>query len=149
MTNYYKAVDQDGLSFFPIQRAKRINWINLVGISYEMENQEAWEEAVKAMRKGETHVCTEHLIHGYENIELARDFGERHKGKGSYRIVEFTGVPVAQLEGAMVLDRIAFDGEDQSQRNAAQESYEERFPNPVKYGFRSVEVLGEVDAFSH
>lgn len=138
MTHYYKAVDATGLSFFPMIKADRVNWIDLIGTIHALGDEEGWLEAIEKLKEGETTVCTKHLIHGYADIALAVDFGERQaKGRKeeTFRIVEFAGEFVAELQGAMLLKTMEWDKERK-----------ERFVDAVKYGFRSVDVLREVPA---
>lgn len=124
---FYKAVDADGLSFFPIVKADRVNWVELIGKNYALGDDEGWEKAQAQLADGESACCTKHLLHGYEDIELARDFGKRNGGSRGYRIIAFMGTPVARMEGSLLLvDKGAF-------------------PDAVKYGFRSVDVLYELN----
>jgi hypothetical protein len=135
---YYKAVDDEGFSFFPVTKSKRLNWIELVGQNYEMGDVEAFEEAVAKLREGDTVACTKHLLHGYADVMLAVDFGERHAkergGGAGFRIVSFEGTPVAELTGQMLFNIVPWD-----------ESKREKFANAVKYGFRAVHNIAEVD----
>lgn len=125
-TVFYKAVDADGLSFFPIVKADRINWVDLIGKTYALGDDAAWEEAQARLAEGESACCTKHLLHGYADIELAKDFGKRNAPRVTgYRIIAFMGTPVAKMEGSLLLV-------DKG-----------KFPDAVKYGFRSVQVLYE------
>lgn len=143
--NFYKAVDVNGLSFFPFKKEDRINWINLIGQDFTLGDEEGWLKAVEKLRAGDTTCCTKHLLHGYADIMLAVDFGQRqavsvhgtrpgiYRSNNGFRIVEFTGNPVAQLEGTLLLGRMWEEEKDR-----------ERFADAVKYGFRSLKVLREV-----
>lgn len=122
---FYKAVDADGLSFFPIVKADRINWVDLIGQSYQLGDASGWVEAQSLLAQGESACCTKHLLHGYHDIDLAHDFGKRNGGSRGYRIIAFSGTPVAKMEGSLLLV-------DKG-----------KFPDAVKYGFRSVQVLYE------
>lgn len=136
-TPYFKAVDSEGFSFSPFIKADRINWIDNIGKRFELDGEQEWVDAVEKLRKGETTVCTKHLIHGYADVALAIDFGERRASERTdktFRIIEFTGEPVAQLEGAMLLNTMEWNTERK-----------ERFVNAVKYGFRSIDVTREVE----
>ncbi len=142
---YYKAVDSDGLSFFPFKVADRVNWVQLIGQNYALVDDVAWIDAVEKLRDGDTTCCTKHLLHGYADIKLAIDFGKRHAADRpvppgwpevpNFRIIEFTGDPVARLEGALLLERVPWNKDERT-----------RFPDAVKYGFRTVTVLREVPA---
>lgn len=136
-TTYYKAVDAAGFSYFPIEKDKRIHWTSLIGKTLTMGDQEAWEKAVARLKEGQTAVCTKHLIHGYADLALAQDFGQRHAEERddgeTYRIIAFTGEPVTELQGALLLTTMDWD-----------KPRKERFVDAVKYGFRSVTVLHEV-----
>lgn len=131
---YYKAVNEDGLSFFPVLKKNKVDWVALIGEKYSLGEEDEWRNTVKKIREGETVVCTKHMLHGYADIQLAVDFGKRQVEEGkSFRIIEFEGRPVAELQGQMLLDVTPWDKETR-----------EKFTDPVKYGFRSVKVLREV-----
>lgn len=133
---FYKAVDADGLSFFPFAKADRVNWIELIGETLELGDEAGWIEALVKLKDGDTACCTKHLLHGYADIALAVDFGRRNaedRPGQVFRIVEFAGEPAAKLEGSMLIERVPWDKDQRV-----------LFADAVKYGFRSVHVTREV-----
>jgi hypothetical protein len=138
MNLYYKAVDETGLSFFPLKKADRVNWVGLIGTTFALGNEEAWEEAVEKLRDGDTACCTKHLVHGYADIALAVDFGRRNDRGEGFRVIEFTGEPVAQLQGTLLLERVSWGEKPWNAETI------EKFHDAVKYGFRLVDVVREV-----
>lgn len=145
---YFKAVDETGLSFFPYKVDDRINWVDLIGDDYELGDEKGWRDAVEKLRDGDTVCCTKHMIHGYADLALAVDFGRRNDRRvvkagleitpGGFRVIEFTGEPVAQLSGELLLERVGWGNKPWDKPT------QERFSDAVKYGFRSVSVTREV-----
>lgn len=144
MTTYYKAVDEEGLSYFPVTRSKRLNWIELIdqGGTFTLGDEKGFEAAVAKLRKGDTVACSSHLIHGYADIRLAIDFGQRYATARNddrgfvtgFRLVSFEGDPVAELTGTMLFNTLPWD-----------KATKEEFHDATKYGFRSVHSIVEVD----